>query len=320
MQSQSERDRNLRGQTEVVALIQRLVRSHPKSAELIGKNEKIRKILNAIIETDSTALNNNLSGNTTPLSPVEDAETVRRSSGMYSKNYKVNVPSNSSHTVVEYINLRPSQMARVSYWGLGGITWKPKQPGQTGLRILSLDGGGTRGVLSIAYLKEIMRRVNKNSPVHLEPYQLFDVICGTSTGGIIAVLLGAQRATLAQTEALYDDFIGKVFTSKSTLKLILEKASYDEKELEDILYKMCGDQLLLDSNQNDCSRVFCVSSDLTKVPAKPFLWRNYNYPPGQVSRYDGVCIVNTKIAVRATAAAPTFFKPVNWNGVNYAGK
>lgn len=75
-------------------------------------------------------------------------------------------------------------------------------------RILSFDGGGTRGVLSIAMLKEIMGRISPNEKV--QPYELFDIICGTSTGGIIAVLLGAQRRSVAETEALYDEFIDKV--------------------------------------------------------------------------------------------------------------
>jgi len=64
-------------------------------------------------------------------------------------------------TIVEYTGLRPYEMARIASWGLGGVQWKPRQPGQKGLRILSLDGGGTRGVLSIALLKEIMLRVDR---------------------------------------------------------------------------------------------------------------------------------------------------------------
>lgn len=53
-------------------------------------------------------------------------------------------------------------MARVASWGLGGVQWKGRQPGQKGLRILSFDGGGTRGVLSVAMLKELMMRYFKS--------------------------------------------------------------------------------------------------------------------------------------------------------------
>jgi len=34
----------------------------------------------------------------------------------------------------------------------------------------------------------------------VQPHELFDMICGTSTGGIIAVLLGAQRLRVDETE------------------------------------------------------------------------------------------------------------------------
>ena len=55
----------------------------------------------------------------------------------------------------------------------GHNEWRPKQPGQRGLRILSFDGGGTRGVLSVALLKQVMERVGK------DVFETFDVICGT---------------------------------------------------------------------------------------------------------------------------------------------
>lgn len=45
---------------------------------------------------------------------------------------------------------------------LGVHTWVPRQPGQKGLRILSLDGGGTRGVLTIAILREVLKGFDKD--------------------------------------------------------------------------------------------------------------------------------------------------------------
>jgi hypothetical protein len=55
---------------------------------------------------------------------------------------------------------------------LGATEWKPKTRGQRGLRILCFDGGGTRGVLTIAMLKQIKEAVGK------EPSELFDLIIG----------------------------------------------------------------------------------------------------------------------------------------------
>lgn len=55
---------------------------------------------------------------------------------------------------------------------------------------LHLDGGGIRGLSSILILKEIMRRVNfgVEPEQHLQPWQVFDLIGGTSTGGYVPLL------------------------------------------------------------------------------------------------------------------------------------
>ena len=83
------------------------------------------------------------------------------------------------------------------------------------------------GVLSIALLKELMKRINKQYP-----HEIFDIICGTSTGGIIAMLLGAKGTQIEETELLYDNLIDKVFGIKSNIKLVTEQAYYDENEFE----------------------------------------------------------------------------------------
>ena len=69
------------------------------------------------------------------------------------------------------------------------------------LRILSLDGGGVRCISSLYILKEIMRQIARehaaNNPGAAEifprPCEYFDLICGTSTGGLIALMLGRLR-------------------------------------------------------------------------------------------------------------------------------
>jgi len=58
--------------------------------------------------------------------------------------------------------------------------------------ILSFDGGGVRGLSSLLILREVMGEVqNKMETTEtLKPCELFDLICGTSTGGLIAIMLG----------------------------------------------------------------------------------------------------------------------------------
>jgi len=53
-------------------------------------------------------------------------------------------------------------------------------------RILALDGGGVRGLSSLLILREIMNDIGEN----VKPREYFDLIGGTSTGGLIAIMLG----------------------------------------------------------------------------------------------------------------------------------
>lgn len=183
-----------------------------------------------------------------------------------------------------------------------------------GIRILSLDGGGVRGILSIALMKSLFRSIG------LHPYEIFDIICGTSTGGIISTLLGSYMKSIDETEKLYDEFVYKVFAQKSNVKLLTEKARYDEQAFAEILETICGDDRLIAAKKRPCPNSFCVSSRVDCTPTTPFLWRNYHLPKnpsGVEHRYDGTCVAKTSYAIRGTTAAPTFFKPVEWRGALY---
>jgi hypothetical protein len=316
LRSSDDRKRIMKAQHEAVSLVHRLLRSSDAAVEVLQRNDRLRRVLLNVADAEKSskgkaagATENN--AETWATRAVRDLERVEKGqvdTKKDTKTYKQHKQSNVT-AVREYDHLRAGQMARVAAWSLGGVPWRPRVPGQKGLRILSLDGGGTRGVLSIAFLKEIFRRAG----CERSPYELFDIICGTSTGGIIATLLGAERASLAEAEVLYDEFIDKIFAQRSNLRLVTEQAAYDGRDWEKILHDMCGDQLLVDSNQYDCSRVFCMSTKVNAYPPLPNLWRNYNYPPGAVPRYPGASRVNTFTAIRATTAAPTFFTPVRWD-------
>ena len=136
-------------------------------------------------------------------------------------------------------------------------------------------------------------------------------------GAIIAALLGLQMHSVSATEKLYDDLIDRIFGKKSQYKLISEQASYDENEWEKILCALTGEEMMVDSNRYNSSRVFMVSTKLNHNPPQTQIWRNYNYPPGVSSRYEGSCRVNVLSAIRATTAAPTFFTPIQWLGGLY---
>ena len=64
---------------------------------------------------------------------------------------------------------------------------EPDPLDSTGLCLLSLDGGGIRGLSTLYILKSIMDRLNnerkKSNLPPLKPCEVFDLIGGTSTGG-----------------------------------------------------------------------------------------------------------------------------------------
>ena len=64
-----------------------------------------------------------------------------------------------------------------------------------GARILCLDDGGVRSYSSLLILRRLMRAValRSASDSQVEPWQHFDLICGSGSGGLLALLLGRLR-------------------------------------------------------------------------------------------------------------------------------
>jgi patatin-like phospholipase/acyl hydrolase len=69
------------------------------------------------------------------------------------------------------------------------------------LKILSLDGGGVRGIATLYLLRGLMHQIalsTDQNPESLRPCDYFDLIAGTSTGGLIAIMLGRLRYVSTQ--------------------------------------------------------------------------------------------------------------------------
>ena len=78
------------------------------------------------------------------------------------------------------------------------------------LKVLVLDGGGSKGVYTLGVLKELELKLGGKL------YEHFDLMYGTSTGSIIAALIGVGK-TIPEIETLYMALIPKImsgFTSK----------------------------------------------------------------------------------------------------------
>lgn len=85
-----------------------------------------------------------------------------------------------------------------------------------GVRLLALDGGGVRGVASLIVLKEIMKRVQQRKGLKEEcrPADYFELAAGTSTGGIIGIMLFRLRMTASDAIDQYDIISKEVFSPK----------------------------------------------------------------------------------------------------------
>ena len=106
---------------------------------------------------------------------------------------------------------------------------------EQGVRILSLDGGGTRALVTIEMLKELEKQTGQR--IH----ELFDVIAGTSTGGILAAGI-QERLSLNELEELYLELAALVFTREAAprrgFQLLLTGGTYKAHKLEAILKRV----------------------------------------------------------------------------------
>lgn len=176
-------------------------------------------------------------------------------------------------------------------------------------RILSLDGGGLRGVLTLGMLREIealLRRHHGDDPAfRLGHY--FDLIAGTSTGAIIAAALSLGMTV----DEVYDHYLGlgNIVFKRSLLRWGAIRAKYDADDVRKALKGVFGDRTLeskdfvtglvvvtkrLDTGSawpitnNPHARYFKGGTKSTTIP-------NKDYPLWQV--------------VRASTAAPHYFDP-----------
>jgi patatin-like phospholipase/acyl hydrolase len=78
------------------------------------------------------------------------------------------------------------------------------------LCLLSLDGGGVRGLSTLYILKRVMEAIDPVNPP--KPCDYFHMICGTSTGGLIALMLGRMRLSVDQCIEAYNEMAPAIFT------------------------------------------------------------------------------------------------------------
>ncbi|XP_049921304.1 calcium-independent phospholipase A2-gamma-like isoform X1 [Epinephelus moara] len=176
-----------------------------------------------------------------------------------------------------------------------------------GIRVLSIDGGGTRGVVPLQVLKLLEAETGKK--IH----QLFDYICGVSTGAVLAFMLGLAHFSLEECADMYRRFGSEVFRQNplvGTVKMGWSHSYYDTETWETILLEKLGKRVLIKTAGDELSpKVSAVSAVVNwGTSPKAFVFRNYNHKPGSLCRYAGGSGCQMWEAVRASSAAPGYFQ------------
>ena len=175
-------------------------------------------------------------------------------------------------------------------------------------KLLALDGGGTRGIVAIAFLERIEALLRARSG-RGEAFRLsdhFDLIGGTSTGAIIAAGLALGRS-VEEIKALYFELGPAVFRKRWHIPLL--QARYGSAQLGAILTREFGDATLEDPALKTLLAVVTKRVDT----GSPWIVSNLTTQPYWEDRADGARQGNRHIGlaslVRASAAAPLYFGP-----------
>jgi len=176
------------------------------------------------------------------------------------------------------------------------------------IKVLAIDGGGIRGIIPATILTEIQKRLG------MDLFQVFDLVAGTSTGGIIALGIGSRckdNGPYPPSE-LVDLYVqnGPEIFKKNLLtperQVILPK--YSPEALESALAQFFQDAEF----QSALTPLLISSYDLQGQV--PFFFKSH--------RIAGDPTYNWKLTdiARATSAAPTFFSPLHLtrDGQDYA--
>jgi predicted acylesterase/phospholipase RssA len=176
-------------------------------------------------------------------------------------------------------------------------------PARTRYSVLAIDGGGIRGIIPARVLQAIEERLGR--PVS----ELFDLVAGTSTGGLVALGLTKPASRGAATPAycaadlvaLYRDHGAEIFHASLARRIAgaggLLDARYPASPIEAVLDEKFGDTMVSEA----LTELVVPSYDLSQ-PAPFFFKRRYPVADPAVD-------VRMAVAARATSAAPTYFEP-----------
>jgi hypothetical protein len=176
-------------------------------------------------------------------------------------------------------------------------------------RIVSCDGGGIRGILTLQILRRVealLREEHRRDSLVLA--DVVDLFAGTSTGAIIATCL-AWGFSVDQIEALYLEHGAAMFTRESWYRRLRSKYRSDSiaKALQEFLIEDDGSPALLGTAKLRSQLVVVMRNASTGSP-----WPVSNNPNAKYNAIDHpACNLKFPLwqLLRASTAAPTYFSP-----------
>lgn len=171
-------------------------------------------------------------------------------------------------------------------------------------RLLALDGGGIRGLISLGYLarmEAILRDQHGDRELVLADY--FDLIGGTSTGAVIATLLSLGWS-VGEIHQLYRELGRLAFQPKKSWFGPVGRllgAKFDDRPLAELFHKHLGERRLDSPDLRTGLLVVAKRADTGSV------WALVNIPTNKF--YEMNRHMRLWEILRSSTAAPTFFKP-----------
>lgn len=180
----------------------------------------------------------------------------------------------------------------------------PQPPGRRPTRILSIDGGGIRGVIPTATLVALEQQMGQ--PVR----NCFDFLAGTSTGALIAAALAAGLPA-TQIVDIYTRRGGEIFTPPKALadpKRLIDGFMYDPANIRKVLESEFGGAAGWVLNDSPV-RLLLTSKAINTHP-----WYFVRDNPKNAQTTGTLSLIDCAVA---SAAAPTYFSP--WT-INIGGQ
>jgi hypothetical protein len=165
--------------------------------------------------------------------------------------------------------------------------------------ILSLDGGGMRGILTIQLLKKL------EEVAGIACYELFDVVAGTSTGGIIAGLI-ATGHTAVEIEKLYENLVMEVFDKKILHNRFINPPAFTKEKYRPLLKEVIKDVTLEQACAANDIDLMITSNDV--AAAEEVFFSCFKQSDG--TYYGTYKDVLLRATMEATMSAPTYFYPL----------